>query len=157
MDWSGWAIFGFAATVALTGIIVGAQLAGLTRLDIPLMLGTFVVHDPDRARFFGFLIHLGMGQFFAIFYVAAFSDLGWATWWLGALFGGFHGVAALTLLVPLLPGIHPRMASERGSPELDAALEPPGLFALNYGTQTAWVTLVAHVVYGAILGLFLDA
>lgn len=157
MDWSGWATFGFGATVALTGIIVGAQLAGLTRMDIPMMLGTFFVTDPDRARFLGFLVHLANGQLFGLFYLAAFTELGLATWWLGAIFGAFHGVAALTLFVPLLPGIHPRMASERGSPDLDAALEPPGLLALNYGSQTAWVTLAAHIVYGVILGLFLNA
>lgn len=155
MDWSGWATFGSGATVALTAIIIGAQLAGLTRMDLPTMLGTLLAGEPDRARLVGLVLHLLIGQFFALFYLAAFSHLGRATWWIGAIFGGFHGVAALTLLVPLLPAVHPRMSSERGGPNLDAALEPPGLLALNYGPQTAFVTMVAHVVYGAILGFFL--
>jgi hypothetical protein len=30
------------------------------------------------------------------------------------------------------------------------------LLALNYGVQTPVVTIVAHVVYGAILGLLLQ-
>lgn len=156
MDWGGWATFGFGATVALTAILVGAQLAGFTRMDIPLMLGTMFVGDPDRARVVGFLIHLVNGQFFAVFYMAAFSLLGTASWSLGALFGTFHGAAALTLIVPLLPGIHPRMASERSGPDLDHVLEPPGLLGLNYGRETAIVTLVAHALFGAILGLFLQ-
>ncbi|MDQ4143631.1 MAG: hypothetical protein M3198_07785 [Actinomycetota bacterium] len=155
MDWSGWAVFGFAATLALTGIMVGAQLAGLTRMDLPMMLGTMFVEDVDRARVVGFFVHLINGQFFALFYAAAFDRLQQAAWWIGAIFGAFHGVAALTLLVPLLPGIHPRMASERGGPNLDAVLEPPGLLALNYGGQTALITFLAHVIYGAILGFFL--
>jgi len=29
-----------------------------------------------------------------------------------------------------------------------AVLEPPGLFALNYGVQTPAVAIVAHLVYG---------
>jgi hypothetical protein len=36
-------------------------------------------------------------------------------------------------------------------------LEPPGLFALNYGTATPLVAAGAHVVYGAVLGLFLGS
>lgn len=155
MDWQGWATFGFAATVALTAVLVGAQLGGLTRMDIPMMLGTVLVEDPDKARVVGFFIHLINGQGFALLYASAFAAIGAASWWLGALFGALHGLAALTLIVPLLPGIHPRMASERSAPTDRNVLEPPGLFGLNYGRQTALVTLVAHVLYGSFLGLFL--
>ncbi len=155
MDWAGWATFGFVATVALTATMVAAQLAGLTRMDLPMMLGAMFVDDPDRARVVGFFIHLINGQIFAILYAAAFALLDRANWWLGAIFGAFHGVAALTLIVPLLPGVHPKMASERSGPALGTTLEPPGLLALNYGRETPIVALVAHVVYGALLGGFL--
>lgn len=46
MDWSGWAIFGLA-TALLTAVMIGAQLAGWTRLDLPLMLGTMVHRHPE--------------------------------------------------------------------------------------------------------------
>lgn len=156
MDWPGWAVFGLAATVTLTAIMVGAQLAGLSRMDLPLMLGTLFTDRPDRARFIGFLVHLVNGQLFAIVYAAAFTLLDRAGWWLGALFGAFHGVAALVVFVPLMAGIHPRVASDRTGPTLEAVLEPPGLLALNYGRETPAVALVAHVMYGAILGAFLS-
>jgi hypothetical protein len=156
MDWGGWATFGFGATVALTATMVAAQLAGLSRMDLPMMLGTMFVEDPDRARVVGFFVHLMNGQVFALLYAGAFAVIQRATWWLGALFGAFHGVAALVLLVPLLPGIHPRMASERSGPTLHATLEPPGLLGLNYGRQTPAIALVAHVVYGTLLGIFLN-
>ncbi|HEX6222170.1 MAG TPA: hypothetical protein VF115_13850 [Acidimicrobiia bacterium] len=156
MDWIGWVTFGLVATVILTAVLVAAQLAGLTRLDIPLMLGTLLTGDPDRARFFGFFLHLVMGQFFALFYVAAFAELGAATWWMGAGFGVIHAAVAGAVLVPLLPTIHPRMATERAGPASRTILEPPGLLALNYGWSTPLVTVAAHSVYGAILGLFLQ-
>jgi hypothetical protein len=155
MDWTGWATFGFVATVVLTGIMVGGQLAGVSRMDMPLMLGTVVARSPDRARALGFLIHLVNGQAFGLLYASAFAQIGWASWWLGALFGAIHGVAALIVIVPLLPGVHPRMASERTGPALGATLEPPGPLALNYGRATPVVTIVAHVAYGALLGGFL--
>ena len=152
MDWAGWAVYGIAATVTLTAIMVGAQLAGLSRMDIPLMLGTMFTERPDRARFVGFLVHVVNGQIFALGYAAAFSLLGRAEWWIGL----WHGIAALVVLVPLASGVHPRMATDRSGPELQAVLEPPGLLALNYGRETPIVTLVAHVTFGVILGTFLS-
>ena len=155
MDWAGWAVFGLAATITLTGIMVVAQLAGVSRMDIPLILGTLFTDEPDRARFIGFLVHLVNGQIFALGYAGAFAVLGRAAWWLGALFGLWHGVMALTLFIPLVAGVHPRLASERSGPSLETVLEPPGLLALNYGRETPIVTIAAHVAYGAILGSFL--
>jgi hypothetical protein len=155
VDWGGWAVFGLVATAGLTVVMISAQLAGRTRLDLPLMLGTIATEDPDRARVAGFAIHLGFGQMFALFYAAAFAALDASQWWLGALFGLAHAAVALAVLVPLLPGIHPRMASARSGPDSVAVLEPPGLFALNYGTATPIVAVGAHFVYGAVLGVFL--
>ncbi|MFG2102173.1 hypothetical protein ACGFJ5_16410 [Micromonospora echinaurantiaca] len=157
MDWAGWAVFGLVATAALTAAMIAAQLAGLTRLDLPLVLGTLVTEDPDRARVVGFFVHLVAGQGFALGYAAAFAVLDRATWWVGALFGGLHVAIALTVLLPLLPGVHPRMASPRAGPSSTAVLEPPGLFALNYGVQTPAVAVVVHVIYGVVLGLLLRA
>jgi hypothetical protein len=154
MDWAGWAVFGLVATTALTAVMIVAQLGGRTRLDLPLMLGTIVTEDPDRARVAGFVIHLAIGQVFALFYAAGFASLDRSDWWLGALFGVAHAAVALTVLVPLLPGVHPRMAGDRAGPDSTAVLEPPGLFGLNYGAATPLVALGAHVLYGAALGLF---
>ncbi len=136
--------------------MVASQLLGLSRMDIPVMLGTMVVEDLDKARVVGLLIHLFNGQVFALLYAAAFALIGWSTWWLGALFGLVHGFAALTVIIPFLPGIHPRMASERSGPELTTMLEPPGPLGSNYGRETLAFTLVAHVAYGSILGGFLN-
>lgn len=135
--------------------MIAAQMAGLTRLDLPLMLGTIVTEDPDRARVAGFFMHLGFGQAFAFGYAATFALLGRATWWMGALLGLLHVAVALTVLVPLLPGVHPRMASARAGPASTASLEPPGLLGLNYGPQTPVVAMVAHLAYGVALGLLL--
>jgi hypothetical protein len=157
MDWAGWALFGLLATTTLTAVMIAAQLAGLTRLDLPLVLGTLVTEDPDRARVAGFFIHLAAGQGFALGYAATFALLHRATWWLGALLGMLHVTVALTVLLPLLPGVHPRMASQRAGPSNTATLEPPGPLALNYGVQTPAVAIVAHLAYGVVLGLLLEA
>jgi hypothetical protein len=58
--------------------MVVAQLQGLTRMDLPLMMGTVVSVDPDRARFIAFLMHRAMGQVFVFFYAASFALLGFS-------------------------------------------------------------------------------
>lgn len=155
MDWAGWAAFGLVATILLTCIMIVAQMAGISRLDLPLLLGTVVTPDPDRARAAGFFIHLTMGQVFALGYAVVFALLNLATWWLGAILGLLHVTIALTAVVPLLAGLHPRMASYRAGPSSKAVLEPPGLLGLNYGVQTPVATVVAHLAYGIALGLLL--
>ncbi len=157
MDWAGWAVFGFIATASLTAAMIGAQMAGLTRLDLPLMLGTVATEDPDRARVAGFFLHLGIGQGFALGYAAVFALLGRATWWLGGLLGLLHVAVALTVLVPWVAGVDPHMASARAGRSSTAALEPPGPLGLNYGRRTPAVAIVAHVLYGIALGLLLHA
>ncbi len=157
MDWTGWALFGLVATSVLTAAMIAAQLAGWTRLDLPLVLGSLVTADPDRARIAGFFIHLLIGQGFALGYATTFFLLHQATWWLGAVLGILHAAVSLGVLLPLLPGVHPRMASRRAGPASTAVLEPPGLFALNYGVQTPAVAVAAHLLYGIVLGLLLQA
>ena len=157
MDWSGWALFGLLATAVLTSVMIVAQLAGWTRLDLPLLLGTMITEDPDKARIVGFGMHLVIGEGFALGYAAAFALLDNSTWWLGALLAMAHAAVALTILVPFLPGVHPRMASNRAGPATKTLLEPPGLLGLNYGVETPAVAIVSHLAFGIALGLLLSA
>jgi hypothetical protein len=79
---------------------------------------------------------------------------GGPTWWRGALTGLVHAGFVLTAGMRILPGLHPRMASEQQGPTLMRQLEPPGFLALNYGYQTATSVIIAHIVFGVILGAF---
>jgi hypothetical protein len=154
MDLPGVLLWGFAATTILTTILRGSQAFGLTRLDLPLMLGLVFTPNRDHAKAYGFFVHLLNGWVFAFIYAAAFEDIGRATWWLGAAIGTVHALFVLTVGLPALPGIHPRMATDARGPEPTRELEPPGFMAVNYGRRTAVATLVAHIVFGAILGTF---
>lgn len=44
------------------------------------------------------------------------------------------------------------MESERNGPDVVRHLEPPGFFALNYGSRTPIVLLGAHVLFGLQIG-----
>lgn len=67
-----------------------------------------------------------------------------------------HGLFVLTVIMSLLPNLHPRMAGEYQQPEPTALLEPPGFMALNYGFRTPFIILAAHLVYGLVLGAFYE-
>jgi hypothetical protein len=147
-------LWGFAATVLLTGLSIAAQSLGLTRIDIPFIIGTMFTPDRDRARVVGLMVHLVNGWFFAIVYGFFFENMHAATWWYGALLGALQGMFIVVVALPVLPGIHPRMVSDFRGPEPTRLLEPPGFFVRNYGSKTPFVLLFAHVIYGATLGMF---
>jgi hypothetical protein len=149
-----WLLWGFVATVVLTTIMAASQSLRLTRMNIPYMLGTMLTPDRDRAKLAGFAIHLVDGWLFSLLYIAAFHAWGVASWWLGALIGLVHAAFVLTAGMNLLPGLHPRMASEQRGPTVTRQLEPPGFLALHYGIGTPVTVLIAHLVYGGILGAF---
>ena len=147
-------LWGFASTLCLTSLSSASQALGLTRIDLPFILGTMVTPNRDRAKFVGFLMHLVNGWLFALLYVLYFRSLKLATWWLGMGIGLVHSIFVLIVAMPLLPGLHPRMVSEYAGPEPTRQLEPPGFMALNYGSRTPVSMILVHLVFGAILGAF---
>jgi hypothetical protein len=147
-------LWGFAATVVLTTLTIAAQSLSLTRIDMPFIVGTMFTANRDVAKILGLGMHLVNGWIFAIVYALFFENIHVATWWFGAVIGTVQGVFVVVALLPLLPGIHPRMVSDFRGPEPTRLLEPPGFLASNYGRMTPVALIVAHAVYGAILGAF---
>ena len=154
MNWGSWLLWGFVATLILTTLMAGSQGLRLTRMNLPYMLGAMFTPSRDRAKLIGLGVHLVNGWLFSLLYVAAFHAWDRATWWAGAGIGLVHVAFVLTAGMRLLPGLHPRMATERQGPTVMRQLEPPGFLALNYGYQTPLSMVIAHVAYGAILGSF---
>jgi hypothetical protein len=146
---------GAVGTVVLTsGLRVAAEL-GWTRMDIPLLLGTFFTEDRRRATVTGYLVHFVNGLLFALLYAAVFEAVGRAGWLLGLALGAVHAAFAGGALVNvLLPAVHPRMGTPWSDSTETPFLEPPGFMLVNYGTNTAVVTLLLHLAYGAIVGGF---
>jgi hypothetical protein len=152
MNWYSWLLWGFAATIALTTLMAGSEGIGLTRMNIPHMLGTMFTPNRDRAKVYGVVLHVLNGWAFSLVYVAGFHAAHLFNWWFGALLGFLHGAFVAAVALPVMPGVHPRMASALRGPTVARQLEPPGFLALNYGVRTPISVLAAHVVFGAILG-----
>ncbi|HMF94856.1 MAG TPA: hypothetical protein VKE96_11200 [Vicinamibacterales bacterium] len=145
---------GFVATLVMTTILRGASELGLTRADLPLLLGTAVSDNRRRARALGYVFHFVFGIGFALAYVAFFHVVGRGGWMVGALLGALHAVFDATVLVNVvLPVVHPRIGTPETAANEIALVEPPGFLLMNYGRNSFLVALVAHLVYGALVGL----
>lgn len=154
IDWTGVAVWGVCATIVLTSLMSLSQALGLSRVALPYLLGTVFTTRRARAMWLGMLVHGAIGLLFAFFYALVFEQLGRATWWIGAIVGLVQGVWVLAVALPALAEVHPRMASRHHGPTPTRLLEPPGFFAANYGRFPAITTLIAHVVFGTMLGAF---
>jgi hypothetical protein len=146
---------GLVGTLVLTTVLRAASEFGLTRMDLPFLLGTAVTADRVRAKAAGYALHFVFGMLFALAYYAIFVVIDEAGVLLGALLGLVHALFAGSALVNvLLPVVHPRMGTGFDAAGSTPLLEPPGFLLLNYGRQTPLVTVIAHLIYGAIVGGF---
>jgi hypothetical protein len=148
---------GLAGTLVMTTLLRGSSELGVTRMDLPFLLGTAFTSDRTRAKAIGYCVHFVFGVLFALAYYAVFEVIGESGFLLGALFGLVHGVFAATALVNvLLPAVHPHMGSGFTAADSTPLLEPPGFLLRNYGRRTPVATILTHVVYGAIVGGFVS-
>jgi hypothetical protein len=144
--------WGLAGTAVLTAISFAAQNLGWSRLNFPLLLGALFTGERAAANVLGFVLYLLGGWVIALLYYVLFALLGRGGWAIGLAAGIVHGLLLLTVLLPLMPYVHPRMASEFDGPDNRRRLEPPGFLALHYGLRTPLVLLAAYAAYGAIIG-----
>jgi len=144
---------GFLGTLVLSTIQRAAGEVGLTRMDLPFLLGTTLTDNRRRAKVYGYALHFLMGLIFAVLYGVCFAAIGRSGWRLGALIGALHALFTATVLVNvLLPVVHARIGTPETAAHELALVEPPGFLMLNYGRNTFLVTLGAHIAYGAIVG-----
>src|SRR2546427_238940 len=152
VSWPGSLLAGFVGTLVLPSLEAGAQQLHLTCMSLPYLLGAMFTPSRDRAKVIGFFTHLVNGQIVALLYVAIFHAVGASGVLRGALMGIAHSAIVLLVVVPLLPVIHPRMATLHQGPTDLRRIEPPGPLGLYYGVTTPLMVLLAHVAFGAVGG-----
>lgn len=123
-------VAGFVATVALSALMVVKDMMGvMPELDVARMLGTMMGGGP-RAGWIG---HFAIGT---VIWGTAFAWLaphlrGDSHWLRGVMFGLGAWLLMMLLVIPMAGA---------------------GLFGLTIGLMAPIMTLVLHVVYGAVLG-----
>lgn len=151
-NWDSILVWGLLATAVMTTVLEGAQLLGFSRMSLPFLFGTLFTGSRRAAMICGYFLYLMGGWLFAILYALVLEGVG-GGWWIGLLLGLVHGLFLVVVFLPLLPYIHPRMATEYDGPDALGRLEPPGYFGLHYGRATPATTVAAQTVYGLIFAL----
>jgi hypothetical protein len=155
--WVALLVWGLVASAAMATLLEAVQLLGFSRMSLPFLFGAFVSNDRRGSIVLGYGFYLVGGWLFALFYALCLETLDPSRWWVGAcgglLLGLGHGLFLVTVFLPLLPYVHPRLATDYDGPGALARLEPPGPFGLNYGRATPGVTVLAQALYGLIFGL----
>ncbi len=151
LRWIYWGVIATLAQMIFEAAMVGLHL---TRMSMPMLVGTMWTPDRARAEVIGFVTHIVNGIFFTLVYVTAFHFIGAGGWWRGGLIGLAQAAFLLLVGMPMLPSIHPRMTSERCGPTARRQLEPPGFLALNYGVNTPVAIVVSHIIFGVVIGAF---
>ena len=132
MDIENVLLWGFVATIVLTILLAVSKPLGISRIDIPFLLGTMLTANRNKAPFYGLLLHIVIGLVFAFLYAAILESLETRHWWYGLRGGAIHGAFVLSAGLNVLAAFHPRMAHPYQGPTPTRQLQPPGFFALNY-------------------------
>jgi hypothetical protein len=159
-------IAGLVGGAVMSMMIAMMRTAGKTEMDMALIEGSMFSGDRSKAKAIGTFMHLVVfsalivGSIYALLFdVFGVSDGN--AWWVGALFGIVHAVIA-GMVMGMIGQMHPRMRGGLESDETTRAgrpqdgtllLEPPGVFAKNYGSATPPGVFMVHVVYGLVVGL----
>ena len=146
------ALWGLVATGAMTTVQEGARLAGFSRMSLPFLFGVAFTRRHDRAIALGYVLYLIGGWSFAALYALVLESAGLVTWWAGLVAGIAHGLFLSVVFLPLLPVIHPRLASDHDGPRGVERFEPPGPMGLNYGRATPVSTILSQALYGIVFG-----
>ncbi|OMQ16649.1 hypothetical protein A7K94_0201010 [Modestobacter sp. VKM Ac-2676] len=164
MDFEFWpaVLAGLAGGVVMSALMAMMRKAGKTQMDMALIEGAMFTGDRGRAKVIGLMMHLVVlsalviGSLYALLFTWLEVESGNA-WWVGGLLGIAHGLIA-GVAMAVLPAVHPRMHAGASTAPADVSgspveLEPPGAFAKNYGGATPPGLVMAHVVYGLVVGL----
>jgi hypothetical protein len=159
--WTGM-LAGFIGTLVMTAMMRTSIAMGMTNMPpMPLVQGAMATDDPRKAKKIGMVTHvLVMGTIvFGIVYAAILAAVGGPGWLVGLIVGLVHGVVT-GVFMKMMGATHPRMepvANFSGDETWrhDATglhLAEPGLFGRNYGSGTPMGLLMAHAVFGLVVG-----
>lgn len=147
----GWALAaGLVGGVAFLIVVTMGLAIGMTRMNFLEVLGTMLAPKANRTTVYatGLAAHLmasaGFGLVHAgLLHAIGITSVGEAAGWDLAL-GMAHGVVILAMLPAMLTAMHPLVRT--------GAMERPGVALTGFGNGTPIGSLMAHVVFGLIVG-----
>lgn len=129
----------------MTGLMYGAPMMGMPRVNIAQLMGSMVVPLGRSAFAVGLMAHFVMGVIFAAIYAAVWtSDSIPVTWWSGLTLGAVHSVVAAAGMRVVMPMNREVKAGRLESP-------------LTAGPRGAVGMLMGHLFFGLVVALVYGA
>jgi hypothetical protein len=145
IHWGGAAAWGAAGALAFTLFGLMGKAMGMTRMDVLDLLGSmFAPPHTARSQLLGVLIHHIDGALLGIAWAYGIALAQVPANWLSGLVGGAILWVLAMLLMSSVGIIHPAI---RAGTE-----EDPGPAATNLGKMSPMGALIAHLIYGIVLG-----
>jgi len=144
--WLGAIIWGVVATVAFTLFSLMGMAMGMSRMDLLDLLGSIMAapHTPT-ARRIGAVIHHMNGALLAVAWAYGAALVGAPANWASALVWGVILWLLALLMLTTMGAVHPAITLGQQ--------DDPGPAATHFGRMTPVGSLLAHLVYGIVLGL----
>jgi hypothetical protein len=145
LDWTGALNAGLFGGAAMTAALLAFRLLASPVLNLELLLGSSVSGATGFGTWaLGLGIHLVIGAGTGIVYAGLIEIVGRGGWKVGLAIAGIHAFLAGWIL-PLVETAHPLLR--------EGDLPAPGAFDSDAGTTGIASFVVAHLAYGAIVGL----
>ncbi len=141
---------GIAGAIAMLAVIYMGRAVGMTTMDLLRTLGTMVAPKapPNTVYAIGLMMHLMMGAAFGLVHAGLLHAIGPSTdqaaIWIGLVLGLVHGVGVTAMMPAMLDMAHPLVRS--------GEIGKPGVAMTGFGPMTPMGMLLAHAVFGLVVG-----
>jgi hypothetical protein len=133
-------IGGIVGTAAMTGLLLFPRWLGIGKIDVIPAVGALLTGKEEHAFSIGYIVHFTSGIIFAYIYwgILLLMKLP-IVWWAFGMAGFIHGIVVMLLVCITIMEHHPIARYHERGP------------------MTGLAQLFAHIVYGVVVGLIVDA
>ena len=127
-------------TAAMTGLLLFPRWLGVGKIDVIPAVGALITGKEEHAFSIGYIVHFTSGIIFAYIYwgILLLMKLP-IVWWVFGMAGFIHGIVVMLLVCITIMEHHPIARYHERGP------------------MTGLAQLFAHIVYGLVVGLIVDA
>jgi hypothetical protein len=133
-------IGGVVGTAVMTALLLFPRWLGFGKIDVIPAVGALITGKAENAFSIGFIVHFASGIIFAYIYLGILLLMKMPiVWWGFAMAGFIHGIVVMLLVCIVVMEHHPVARYH------------------DRGPMTGLAQLLAHIAYGVVVGLIVDA
>jgi hypothetical protein len=127
-------------TAAMSALLLLPRWLGIGKIDVIPAVGALITGKTENALSVGYVVHFTSGIIFAYIYWGLLLSMKLpAVWWTFGLAGSIHGIIVMLLVCIAVMEHHPIARYHERGP------------------MTGLAQLIAHIVYGIVVGLIVQA